>query len=91
MTRRKGEPVQIESGKWYVAGHGKPPHREECCDCGLTHRIEYRIHNGAVEYRYEVDDKATANARHRRGIKGAFPLDQVETRQSRRRSRSGNG
>ena len=72
---RKGEPVQIVSGAWYVAAHGKPPHKEECCDCGLTHRIEYRIHNGNVEYRYDVDARATAAARKRRGIAGTFPLD----------------
>ena len=56
------------SGAWYAAAHGRVPHFEECCDCGLTHRIEYKLDNGRVWFRYTVDDKATKAARKRRGI-----------------------
>ena len=65
---KKGMPIQIKSGTWYAAGHG-PPLTEECCDCGLVHRVEYRLElkNGRIQIfvRWIVDDKATKKARRR--------------------------
>ncbi len=62
------KPIQVVSGRWYAAGHG-PPLTEECCDCGLVHKTEYRfeLKNGKVLLwvRWTVDDKATAAARRR--------------------------
>jgi hypothetical protein len=42
--------------------------REQCCDCGLIHRLDFRI-VGKVEFRTRRDDRATAAAR--RGFKFA--------------------
>ncbi len=46
--------------------------RQQCCDCGLIHIIDYRIvRNGKraeVEVRSRRDDKATARLRKRAGI-----------------------
>ena len=41
--------------------------REQCCDCGLIHRLDFRIVDGRVEFRTRRDDRATAAAR--RGFK----------------------
>jgi len=41
----------------------------ECCDCGLIHRLDFRIVDGKVEFRTRRDDRATAAAR--RGFKFA--------------------
>ena len=41
--------------------------REQCCDCGLIHRLDFRIVDGRVEFRMRRDDRATAAAR--RGFK----------------------
>ena len=38
-------------------------HREQCCDCGLIHRLDVRIVDGKVEFRTRRDDRATAAAR----------------------------
>lgn len=65
------DPQQIHDGVWYAVGHGGAPLMEECCDCGLTHRQEWKIENGRFYFRYTVDRKATKAARKRRGIK--FP------------------
>ena len=43
--------------------------REQCCDCGLIHRLDFRIVEGRVEFRTRRDDRATAAAR--RGFKFA--------------------
>jgi hypothetical protein len=37
--------------------------REQCCDCGLIHRLDFRIMDGRVEFRTRRDDRATAAAR----------------------------
>jgi hypothetical protein len=48
--------------------------REQCCDCGLIHRLDFRIFDGRkgararlrglqVEFRTRRDDRATAAAR----------------------------
>jgi hypothetical protein len=37
--------------------------RKQCCDCGLIHRLDFRIVDGKVEFRTRRDDRATAAAR----------------------------
>jgi hypothetical protein len=37
--------------------------REQCCECGLIHRLDFRIIDGKVEFRTRRDDCATAAAR----------------------------
>ena len=37
--------------------------REQCCDCGLVHRLDFRIVEGQIEFRTRRDDRATAAVR----------------------------
>jgi hypothetical protein len=37
--------------------------REQCCDCGLIHRLDFRIVDDKVEFRTRRDDRATAAVR----------------------------
>lgn len=37
--------------------------REQCCDCSLIHRLDFRIVDDRVEFRTRRDDRATAAAR----------------------------
>ena len=37
--------------------------REQCCDCGLIHRLDFKIVDGRIEFRTRRDDRATAAAR----------------------------
>ena len=39
--------------------------REQCCDCGLIHRLDFRIVDGQIEFRTRRDDRAAAAARRR--------------------------
>jgi len=34
-----------------------------CCDCGLVHRVEYRMKRGAVQLRVQRDARKTAATR----------------------------
>lgn len=72
MARKKADyPSQIVDGQWYaVAFQTKDeemePFTESCCDCGLTHRIDYKVENGRLWVRYQVDKRATRRERARR-------------------------
>jgi hypothetical protein len=37
--------------------------REQCCDCRLIHRLDFRIVDGRIEFRTRRDGRATAAAR----------------------------
>jgi hypothetical protein len=37
--------------------------RERCRDCGLIHRLDFRIVDGRIEFRTRREDRATAAAR----------------------------
>ena len=39
--------------------------REQCCDCGLIHRLDFRLVDGRIEFRTRRDNRATAVARRR--------------------------
>ena len=41
----------------------RPRFREQCCDCGLVHRLDFRIVEGQIEFRTRRDDRATAAVR----------------------------
>lgn len=37
--------------------------RLQCCDCGLVHRFDFRLKDGAIELRAIRDGRATGGAR----------------------------
>ena len=39
-----------------------------CCDCGLIHRLEFRIASGRVQFRAWRHNRATMAYRHHHGI-----------------------
>jgi hypothetical protein len=36
-----------------------------CCDCGLVHLLELRVHKGKVQFKADRDMRATAQVRRR--------------------------
>lgn len=67
MTKKSKYPtIQMEDGKWYrVKGYT----HTECCDCGLVHKEEFRLIDGALEWTATRDDKKTEERRKELGIK----------------------
>lgn len=54
------------SGEWI-----KPDPKQfqlGCCDCGLVHRIDFRIVNGQVQFRAYRDSFATQGLRKDMGV-----------------------
>jgi hypothetical protein len=60
MTKRLSYDV-ISYGEW--TRPRMKNFREQCCDCGLIHRLDFRIANGRIDFRTRRDDRATAAAR----------------------------
>lgn len=53
----------VEDGAWV-----QPVRRNygmACCDCGLVHRLDFRIKDGRVQLRARRDNRATAQLRRR--------------------------
>jgi len=56
-----------EDGEWVrpiVRGY-----RTQCCDCGLVHKMDFRIRDGRIEFRAYRDGRATGGARASQKIK----------------------
>lgn len=68
---KPGPYSQVKEGEWLDVS--RRDEREQCCDCGLVHRVDYRIieKNGRnkIEYRCWRDDNATKRIRKRAGIR----------------------
>lgn len=54
----------VTDGEWLPVQ--KRGFREQCCDCALIHRVNYRIVDGAIEVQSFRDNRATAAARRKR-------------------------
>lgn len=58
--------VQMYDGVWYrVKGYTYT----ECCDCALTHKEQYRLVDGHLEWTAVRDDERTEERRKELGIK----------------------
>lgn len=60
----KRRPVtRIVDGEWVVISWlGQ---REQCCDCGLVHDVDYKVENGKLHFRAVRKDKETSRGRKR--------------------------
>ena len=55
--------VQIVESEWF-----EPPMRgflHQCCSCCLVHKTDYRIVNGKVQFKLNIDRRATAASRRK--------------------------
>ena len=60
---KKPGTYDVADGEWI-----DPPTQEMCCDCGLVHSVEWRHKDGRLQVRYTRNNRATANARRRKGL-----------------------
>lgn len=55
---------KVEDGEWVqpvTTGYGMA-----CCDCGLVHRLNFRIHEGHIQFQASRDNRATGQIRRSR-------------------------
>lgn len=61
MARKPKKYHHVTDGEWI-----QPPMRggkDQCCDCGLVHTVNYRIRDGKVQVQVFRDPRATGGAR----------------------------
>lgn len=63
----KTKPRKRDGYYWVSDGEEIPVvwrnYREQCCDCGLVHRMSFRVVDGKLYIRTHRDRRATAAAR----------------------------
>jgi len=59
----KSKYIQLVDGEWFAPV--RRGFKEQCCGCGLVHIVDYRIVDGAIQFRATVDARATAAARRK--------------------------
>jgi hypothetical protein len=57
---------KIEAGEWVQPV--EEGYKMACCDCGLVHKMDFRIHEGRVQFRAFRDNRATGQVRRKNGI-----------------------
>ena len=59
--KRKGSYYHVTDGEWVsIPFRG---FKEQCCSCGHTHKTDFRIVDGGLQFRCITDNRATAAAR----------------------------
>jgi hypothetical protein len=59
----KSDYLHVTAGEWIRVPMKN--YREQCCDCGLVHRMNFRIKDGKIEIQAFRDGPATGGARRR--------------------------
>lgn len=57
--------ITVFDGDW-IEPKPQRGHKLVCCDCGLTHRVDFRVVKGRAQFRPFRDDRATAQRRRHR-------------------------
>lgn len=55
--------IEEETGKWIFPT--RKGYKLACCDCGLVHRLDFRIREKHIEFRMFRDNPATGQMRRR--------------------------
>lgn len=51
----------VQWGEWIRVR--KRNFKEQCCDCGLVHRLDFRVIDGNIEIRTRRDERSTSAIR----------------------------
>lgn len=52
---------QVVDGVWVTPIHKN--YKLICCDCGLVHDADFRMHKGKIQFRVKRNNRSTALAR----------------------------
>lgn len=59
--------LKEKSGRWILPI--RCGYKMACCDCGLVHKMDFRIKDGRVEFRVFRDNRATGQKRRKQNGK----------------------
>lgn len=60
MKNRRQYPY-VEAGEWIQPV--RRGYKMACCDCGLVHTLDFRIHRGRAQFRAFRDNRASGQLR----------------------------
>jgi hypothetical protein len=64
VSKKRDAYYQVTDGEWIVVP--KRGYKEQCCDCGLIHRLNFKIdERGRIHIQTFRDHRATGGARTR--------------------------
>lgn len=66
---------QIHDGDWVQPV--RRDYRMSCCDCGLVHRLDFRLVDGRIQFRAARHRRATAQIRRRMKRHGGLPASKI--------------
>jgi hypothetical protein len=52
---------KVQSGQWVQPV--RRGYKMACCDCGLVHRINFRLHDGKIQLQAYRDNRSTGQKR----------------------------
>ena len=64
---------QRVDGEWFEVEHRS--HQIRCCDCGLVHKLNFRLRKGKIQIQAFRDNRATGQRRRRLGIRVVHDAD----------------
>lgn len=64
---------QPEAGEWVQPV--RQGYKMACCDCGLVHNLDFRIHKGRVQFRAFRNNRSTAMMRRWSKAKAALDVE----------------
>lgn len=78
MPKREKYP-EIEAGEWVQPKRGAFYYMA-CCDCGLVHRMDFRVYEGRIQFRAWRSPQATRHvrAKMRRAIPEGCPASEAQ-------------
>lgn len=59
--------TKVEDGEWVQPI--RRGYQMECCDCGLVHILDFRIHRTRVQFKASRDERKTAATRRQRRVR----------------------
>lgn len=69
----EGQEHRAYNGEWFAPTMPDGYVWQICCDCGMAHRVYVRVKDGAMQFRFDVDEDATKAWRRREDMN--FPLE----------------
>lgn len=74
--KSKREYYQVTEGEWIRVT--KRGYRDQCCSCGLVHKLNFRIVDGEIEIQTFGDGRATGGARRRKELRSGKFVRKLE-------------
>lgn len=62
-----GKFAKPEEGEWVQPV--RKGYKLACCDCGLVHTLDFRVHGGRAQFRVFRNNRSTAMMRRMNGIR----------------------